>query len=177
MDMISRDLLEPVLASLKLHAHLAQYILFGVMVLEGIVLTTFIFSGAVLILAAGALVQNGTLNYTQVFLAIFTGFWVGDTINFMMGHKGEKWFRNLGVVKSRPGLLEKAEAFLMKWDVIAIFLSRFMGPSRPFVTFLAGTFHMRPFQFHAATVISTFLLTAGLLNAGMAGVELVKNWK
>jgi membrane protein DedA with SNARE-associated domain len=177
MDLISRELVEPMLAFMRTHASWAPLILFGIMLLEGIIFTTFIFSGTVVILAAGALIQNQTLSMTPVFLAIFTGFWVGDTINFMIGQTGEKWFRGLKVVKDRPEMLTKAEAFLIKWDVLAIFLSRFMGPSRPLVTFLAGTFHMRPYSFHAATVISTFLLTAGLLNAGITGVELLKNWK
>ena len=177
MDLISKDLIELMLAFLKTHSAWAPLILFGVMFLEGIILTTFIFSGVVFALATGALIKSGILPYGPVFFAIFMGFWVGDTINFMIGEKGERWFRNLSLVKSRPQMLEKAEAFLTKWDVLAIFFSRFMGPSRPFITFLAGTFHMRPLQFHAATIISTFILTALLLNAGMTGVELWKQWQ
>jgi membrane protein DedA with SNARE-associated domain len=177
MDLMARDLAEPMLAFLRTHAAFAPLILFGIMLLEGIIVTTFLFSGVVIILAAGALIQGGILPYGPVFIGIFAGFWMGDTINFMLGHRGERWFRNLGVVRSRPQLLTKAEALLVKWDWMAIAASRFLGPSRPFVTFLAGVFQMRPAVFHLTTIAATLLLTAGLLNAGMTGVQLWQGWK
>lgn len=177
MELFNRDMMEPILAFLRTHAGLAPLILFGIMLLEGIILTTFLFSGVVIVLASGALIQSGILPFAPVFFGIFLGFWIGDSINFMLGHKGEHWFRNLSIVRKRAHLLQKAEALILKWDWMAIFLSRFMGPSRPFVTFLAGTFHMRPSVFHGATILATLLLTAGLLNAGMTGVQLWQGWK
>jgi len=176
MELVQRDLIEPVLAFLRLHATWAPLILFGVMLLEGIIVTTFLFSGFVLGLAAGALIQGGVLAFMPVFLAIFFGFWVGDTINFIIGQKGENWFRNLAVMRSRAAMLAKAEALIQKWGGAAIFVSRFMGPIRPFVTFLAGTFHMPQAVFHGATILSTLLLTGGLLNAGMTGAQLWMQW-
>jgi membrane protein DedA with SNARE-associated domain len=172
MDLISRDLIQPMLEFMKLHAAWAPLILFGVMLLEGIILTTFLFSGVVIILASGALIKSGILPYGPVFLAIFTGFWVGDTINFMIGHRGEKWFHNLEMVKSRPKMLKKAEEMIKNWGAAAIFVSRFLGPSRPFVTFLAGALRLQPAAFHGATILATAILVWGLLNAGITGVEL-----
>ncbi len=177
MEMFGREVLEPVMAFLRAHAATAPLIIFGIMVLEGVILTTFLFSGTLMTLAAGALVQAGVLSYPHMFLAIFTGFWVGDTINFHLAHRGEGWFRNLGVVRSREDMLHRAEALIRKWGTAAIFISRFMGPSRPFVTFFAGVLRMPPTGFHVATILSTLLLTAGLLNAGMTGVELFERWK
>jgi membrane protein DedA with SNARE-associated domain len=177
LELVGRDVLEPMIGWLRTNAAYAPLILFGVMLLEGIVLTTFIFSGVVFVLAAGVLIKLDILSYRHVFLAIFTGFWVGDALNYHLAHKGEAWFRNLSMVRSRPAMLEKAEAFIGKWGLAAIFLSRFMGPSRAFVTFLAGALRMPPTGFHLATIVSTLLLTAGLLNAGMAGVELWEKFK
>jgi membrane protein DedA with SNARE-associated domain len=177
LELVGRDVLEPMVAFLRANSAYVPLILFGVMLLEGIVLTTFIFSGVVFCLAAGALIQTGALSYAPVFLAIFTGFWVGDTINFHLAHRGETWFRGLTVVRDRPHMLEKAEAFIKKWGLAAIFASRFMGPSRAFVTFLAGVLRMPPTGFHVATIVSTLILTAGLLNAGMAGVELWEKFR
>jgi membrane protein DedA with SNARE-associated domain len=172
MDVFSRDIMEPILAFMRLHAAWAPLILFSVMMLEGIILTTFLFSGVVIILATGALIKSGVLPYGPVYLAIFLGFWAGDTINFMIGQRGENWFRNLAMVKSRANLVEKAEGMIKNWGAAAIFVSRFLGPSRPFVTFLAGTFRLQSAAFHGATMLSTAILVWGLLNAGMTGVEL-----
>ncbi len=177
MDLLSKDMIEGVSAFMRTHALWAAPILFGIMVLEGIILTTFIFSGAVMILAAGALIQAGVLEYTSCFLAIFVGFWLGDWINYEIGRQGDPWFRNLGIVKSRPAMMQKAEKLIANYGVTAIFISRFMGPSRAFVTFLAGACHMRPKDFHLATLVSTFLLTYGLLNAGMTGLQLWDRFK
>lgn len=177
LELVGKEMVEPMIASLRANAAYAPLILFAVALLEGIILTTFLFSGVVFALAAGVLVKLEVLSYAHVFLAIFTGFWVGDTINFHLAHKGDAWFRGLKVVRDRPHLLEKAEAFIGRWGIAAIFLSRFMGPSRAFVTFFAGVLRMRPTGFHAATIVGTLLLTAGLLNAGMAGVELWERFR
>jgi undecaprenyl-diphosphatase len=177
LELVGRDVLEPMIGWLRANSAYAPLILFAVMLLEGIIVTTFIFSGVVFVVAAGVLIKLDVLNYPHVFLAIFAGFWVGDTINFHLAHKGERWFRNLGVVRSRPGTIEKAEAFILKWGVAAIFLSRFMGPSRAFVTFLAGALRMPSERFHLATILATLLLTAGLLNAGMAGVDIFERMR
>jgi membrane protein DedA with SNARE-associated domain len=172
LSMISRDVVEPMLALLRNHADWAPLIVLGIMVLEGVIVTTFLFSAVVVSLATGVLIHNGALPYGPMFLAIFTGFWIGDTINFMIGYRGDSWFRSLNAVKKRPKLVAKAEALIENWGWAAIFISRFMGPSRPFVTFLAGACHMRHLQFHIATAVSTLLLTWGLLNAGITGAEL-----
>jgi membrane protein DedA with SNARE-associated domain len=177
LETIGKDVLEPMISWLRTNGSYAPLILFGVTVLEGIVLTTFIFSGVVFVLAAGVLIKLGALDYTHVFLAIVTGFWVGDTINFHLAHRGENWFRNLSIIRNRPELLGKAEAFIQKWGLAAIFLSRFMGPGRAFVTFAAGVLRMPAQPFHLATILATLLLTAGLLNAGMTGVELWERYR
>jgi membrane protein DedA with SNARE-associated domain len=177
MELAGKEMLEAVMAFLTTHQRYAPLAIFGVMVLEGILFTTFIFSGSLITLAAGALIQNGTLPYGPVFVAIFTGFWCGDTLNYMIGRTFEDRMRAMNFVLRHQDKLNKAEAFLNKWDGSAIFLSRFMGPTRPFVTILAGAFRMRPAVFHGATVISTLLLTAGLLNAGAFGLQMLKGLK
>jgi membrane protein DedA with SNARE-associated domain len=81
------------------------------------------------------------------------------------------------MVKNRPELMGKAERLIANHGWMAIFISRFLGPSRPFVTFLAGTCRMAQMPFHVATAASTLLLTAGLLNAGITGVQLFEKFK
>jgi membrane protein DedA with SNARE-associated domain len=177
MDLIPREAMEGMMAFMRLHAAWGAPILFGVMLLEGILVTTFIFSGALMLVAAGGLIQAGVLSYPSVFAAVTAGFWLGDWINFEIGRRAEHWFRGLGMVKNRPELMGKAERLITRHGWAAIFISRFLGPSRPFVTFLAGTCRMDQGPFHIATAASTLLLTAGLLNAGMTGVQLFEKFK
>jgi len=171
-DLVSRESLQAIDAFMRAHAAWAAPILFGVMALEGVIVTTFIFSGALFIVMAGAMVQAGVLDYGQAFAAMALGFWLGDTINYELGLRAEHRIRGLGVVKSRPGLVARAEAMIARYGWMAIFASRFLGPLRPFVTLIAGACRMPRRPFHVATVISTLLLVAGLMNAGMVGVQL-----
>jgi len=177
LDILSKDAINGIMEFMRLHAAWGAPILFTVMLLEGIILTTFIFSGSLMIVAAGALVQAGLLPYPAAFLAIVFGYWLGDWINYEIGRRGEHWFRNLSIVRNRPGILEKAENLIARHGSAAIFISRFMGPTRPFVTFLAGACHMNSRAFHGATLLSTMLLAAGLLNAGMTGVQLWERFR
>jgi membrane protein DedA with SNARE-associated domain len=177
MDLVAKEALDGISAFMRTHAVWAGPILFAIMALEGVILTTFIFSGSLMILAAGALVQQGVLPLAPTFVAIVLGFWFGDWVNYEFGRRGEAWMRSFAIVQRNVALLDRAEAFLGKWDKASIFLSRFMGPLRPFVVFLAWPAGIRPGVFHAMTLLSTLLVTAGLLNAGMTGVQLFERWK
>jgi membrane protein DedA with SNARE-associated domain len=177
MDLVSREMLESITAFMRAHAAYGAPILFCIMVLEGVILTTFLFSGTVMILAAGALIQAGVLSAPHCFVAIVAGFWLGDWINFEMGRRSEQWLRGFGVVQRNAALLDRAEAFLKRFDKAAIFLSRFMGPLRPFVVFLAGPAGISSRTFHVMTFLSTLLVAAGLLNAGMTGAQVLERWK
>jgi membrane protein DedA with SNARE-associated domain len=177
MDLISKEMLDSVSGFMRANAVWAGPILFAIMALEGVILTTFIFSGALIIVAAGALIQQGALPLFPTFLAIVAGFWFGDWINYEFGRRGEAWMRSFGIVQRNAALLDRAEAFLGRWQRASIFLSRFMGPLRPFVVFLAGPAGIGPGVFHLMPLLSTLLVTAGLLNAGMTGVQLWERFK
>jgi membrane protein DedA with SNARE-associated domain len=177
IDLVPREAMEGMIAFMRTHAAYGPAMLFAIMLLEGVIVTTFIFSGTLMILAAGALIQAGILPYGVTFAAIVLGFWAGDWLNFALGHHREAWFRNLAMVRKREALVQRAEQMLTQWGGAAVFASRFMGPLRPFVTFLAGVFRVRPVIFHAATLACTILLTAGLLNAGMTGLQLLDRLK
>jgi len=177
LDLAGSGALAAVGDLLRMHAAWAAPILFAVMLLEGVVFTTFLLSGTLLALIAGGLIQAGFIGYPPVFAAIFLGFWVGDFINFELGRRGERWIRGLRAIEKRPDLVAKAENLIARHGWAAIFLSRFLGPTRPFVTLIAGACRMPSSAFHAATAASTALLVAGLLNAGMTGVDVWRQWK
>ena len=174
MDLLNVESLKAIEAFIRANAVWGAPLLFGVMVLEGLVFTTFIFSGTLFIVMAGVLIQAGVLGYLPVFAATCAGYWLGDWANCEFGRIAGPRMRELAVVKARTGLLAKAEGMLDRHGIAAIFISRFMGPLRPFVTLLAGTSGMPRITFHAVTLIATALLVAGLLNAGMTGVQFAR---
>jgi membrane protein DedA with SNARE-associated domain len=169
--------IEPMLALLQGNQQWVTSIVFVILVMEGVVFTTFIFSGTLLVLAVGLLIQNGTLAYWPMFIVIFLGFWVGDTLSFVMGSYGKPWLLKFPLISKRLTIIERAERLIKNYGMWAIILSRFMGPCRPFVTFLAGAFAMRQPIFHLATIAATLFLTFGLLNAGITGAQLWQGMK
>ncbi len=170
-------MIEPMIAMLRGNPQWTTFIIFAILTMEGVIFTTFIFSGTLLVLAVGALIQNGTFNYWTMFATVFLGFWFGDTLNYILGNRGKPWLLTFSIINKRPRLVERAERLITEYGIWAIVLSRFMGPSRPFVTFLAGAFGMRQSIFHLATIGATLLMTFGLLNAGITGLQLWKGLK
>jgi membrane protein DedA with SNARE-associated domain len=170
-------MIEPMVAMLRGNPQWTTLIIFAILTLEGVIFTTFIFSGTLLVLAVGALIQNGTLAYWPMFATIFMGFWFGDTLNYLLGNRGKNWLLKVPMIAKRKSMVDRAEKLIIDYDIWAIVLSRFMGPSRPFVTFLAGAFGMRQSVFHLATIAATLAITFGLLNAGITGLQLLKGLK
>ncbi|MGL5114168.1 MAG: DedA family protein [Beijerinckiaceae bacterium] len=172
LDVFGREALDPILAALRANPTLAIAALFGATAIEGVVLTTFFLSGTVLTVAAGAAIMAGSLDYAAAFGAIFAGFWFGDTANFVLGRHGKPWLEKRGMLAKQAVLLSRGEALVGRHGWLAMFLSRFMGPVRPFATLAAGALKMPALPFHAATVASTAILTYALLHAGMTGASL-----
>jgi membrane protein DedA with SNARE-associated domain len=170
-------MIEPMMALLRGNPQWTIFIIFAILTMEGVIFTTFIFSGTLLVLAVGALILNGTLAYWPMFATIFLGFWCGDTLNYMLGYRGKPWLMTLPLIRRHTAMVDRAERLIADYGIWAIVLSRFMGPSRPFVTFLAGAFGMRQPIFHLATIAATLALTFGLLNAGITGLQLWKGLK
>jgi membrane protein DedA with SNARE-associated domain len=168
-----RVLVQSALTLLEHYAAIAPGILFAAMLLEGVVLTTLVFSATLLMLAAGMLIHAGHLSFSPTFIAIFSGLWMGDAINYALARRGRGWFYRLRAVQKRKRLVERAEALLSRWGFIAVFSSRFMGPTRPFVTFLAGATQMSAVSFHIASAISTLLLTFLMLACGMRVAQML----
>jgi membrane protein DedA with SNARE-associated domain len=167
------SLVQSALMLLQQNAAVAPGILFTAMLLEGIVLTTFIFSATLLALAAGMLIQAGLLSFFPTSLAIFAGLWMGDAINYALARRGKDCFHLLRAVQQRKHLVQRAESLVSRWGFIAVFSSRFMGPSRPFVTFMAGVMKMSAVRFHIASATSTLLLTFVLLAGGMKAAQML----
>ncbi|MGL4637716.1 MAG: DedA family protein [Beijerinckiaceae bacterium] len=177
LEQASTLMIDPMLALLRNNQQWATFIIFMILVLEGVVFTTFIFSGSLLVLAVGVLISNGTFAYWPMFGTIFLGFWIGDTLNFILGNRGKPWLIKFPMINKHAKLIEAAERLISRYDIWAIVFSRFMGPTRPFVTFMAGAFGMRPAVFHIGTIAATLFLTFGLLNAGITGVQLWQGLK
>jgi len=132
----------------------------------GLVIMPFL-PGDSLLFAAGALSASlGAFNIWYLWILMVTAAFVGDTVNYWIGHTiGEKAFSMNNKFLKRE-YLEKAQAFYEKHGGKAIVLARFVPIVRTFAPFVAGVGKMNygkfiSFNFFGGLTWVTAFLMAG----------------
>ncbi|MBX4205703.1 DedA family protein [Candidatus Microgenomates bacterium] len=141
-------------------------ILFAVIFMEtGLVVTPFL-PGDSLIFAAGALAGGKALNIVLLFGILLAAAFVGDTVNYWIGHFiGPKVFEaNHKLLKKE--YLEKAQKFYEKHGGKAIVLARFVPIVRTFAPFVAGIGQMSYPHFLMFNLLGGFLWVSLFLFTG-----------
>lgn len=107
--------------------------------LETFAFIGLVFPGMVLILSLGFLTSKGVFSFWILALVIFLGSFAGDIASFYLGGKGggflqkKKW---RFIFKKE--YLERGKKFFARHGGKSVIISKFMGPVRPVVPFVAG---------------------------------------
>lgn len=138
-------------------------LLFGVVFMEtGFVVTPFL-PGDSLLFASGALSVTGGLNIWLVYGLMFLAAFLGDTVNYWIGHfVGPKIFdKETGLAKDnrfiKKEYLIKTQKFYDKHGNLTIILARFVPIVRTFAPFVAGIANMSYRHFITYNIIGGFL--------------------
>ena len=118
------------------------------------------------LVAIGALIGSGELNFWPIWVAGALGAAFGDWLSYWIGFKLGPPVAHIWPLSRHPDLLPKGEAFVKRWGVLAIFIGRFFGPLRASVPLVAGIFRMPFLQFQIANFTSAFVWAAALLTLG-----------
>jgi membrane protein DedA with SNARE-associated domain len=137
--------------------------------------------GETVLIAAGALVHRGVLDFGDtLFFGIF-GAVVGSQIGYWVGRFGGhpfvlRWGRYLFITRERLG---HAEAFFDRHGGSAVFLSRFVVGLRVFGALVAGTSRMPWGKFALYNVLGGTIWATAALSLGYflwASISLVEHW-
>ena len=100
-----------------------------------------VFPGGTLIYLAGFFAAQGYFKVTDVFIFATIGAIVGDYSGYALGRWGGKWIEAKNIVK--PKYMKKGQDFFIKYGAKSIFWGRFIGATRAFIPFIAGTAKMK----------------------------------
>jgi membrane-associated protein len=116
--------------------------------------------GDSLLFAAGAFCAKPEtgLNVHSMALLLFIAAFLGDTLNYWVGHKiGPAVFKREDSIWLRKKHLDRAHEFFEKYGGRAVILARFVPIVRTFVPFVAGVGAMTYSRFLAYNLIGGFI--------------------
>ena len=171
---------------LHLDVHLGQLIaaygavtyaiLFTVIFVEtGLVITPFL-PGDSLLFAAGAFAALGSFNIFFLWLFLVFSAFLGDTVNYWIGHfLGEKLLEN-PAVPIKKSHIEKTQRFFAKHGGKTIILARFVPIVRTCAPFVAGIGRMSYRRFLSFNLVGgaawvTLFVFAGFFFGNIPGVR------
>jgi membrane protein DedA with SNARE-associated domain len=134
-----------------------------------VVVGTFI-PGVALVIFVGVLVSQGLYDMVDMIMCISVGAMLGDAASYLTGTYGTQLFKGKATLL-KPALLHRGKAFLQKYGNKGVLLSRFFGPLRGVVPFIAGVTRMHSLSFFLWDALSciawaTILILIGYYSGG-----------
>ena len=100
-----------------------------------------VFPGGTLIYLAGIFAAQGYFKVTDVIIFATLGAIIGDYSGYALGRWGGKWLSDKNIIKAK--YMDKGHDFFDKYGAKSVFWGRFIGATRAFVPFTAGTAKMK----------------------------------
>jgi membrane protein DedA with SNARE-associated domain len=160
------DIVQQTIDFVRAHAEWAPPIVFVLAFAESLAFISLLVPAWGALVAMGALIKSGGLNFAPVWIAGALGAACGDWLSYWVGLKLEHGVANIWPLSRHPNLIPTGEAFVKKWGVLGIFIGRFFGPLRASVPLVAGIFEMPYWRFQFANFFSAFVWAAVLLTLG-----------
>jgi membrane protein DedA with SNARE-associated domain len=156
------------------HSEWAAPIVFGLAFGESLAFISLLVPAWAALVAMGALIKTGGLDFWPIWIAGSVGAACGDWLSYWIGLKLEYSVQHIWPLSRHPDLIPRGERFVKRWGVLAIFIGRFFGPLRASVPLVAGIFEMPHWRFQLANFSSAFVWAAVLLTLGDGILFLVK---
>jgi membrane protein DedA with SNARE-associated domain len=157
------------------HAAWAPPVVFVLAFMESLAFISLLVPAWGALVALGALIKSGGLEFWPVWIAGSLGAACGDWLSYWVGLKLEYSVAHMWPLSRHPNLIPRGEAFVKEWGIPGIFIGRFFGPLRASVPLVAGIFEMPYWRFQFANFSSAFVWAAVLLTIGDV-ISWTVNW-
>jgi membrane protein DedA with SNARE-associated domain len=118
------------------------------------------------LVAIGAMLGPGQINFWPVWIAAAVGASLGDWLSYWFGYHFKDRVAEMWPLSRHPDLLPRGQAFVLRWGIPSIYIGRFFGPLRATVPLAAGIFEMPYWRFQIANWTSALIWSAVLLVFG-----------
>jgi membrane protein DedA with SNARE-associated domain len=160
------DLAQPLLDFIKAHQDWAIAVMFITAFGESFAFLSLLFPGTTLLIAAGTLMQTGSLPYMPVLVGAIVGAVLGDSVSYWLGRRFGGGIARMWPFSRNPDLLPSGIRFFEKHGGKSVFIGRFFGPVRAVIPLAAGVLQMPRGWFWFANVTSALVWAPMLLFAG-----------
>lgn len=122
----------------------------------------------IIIVLAGSLIVNGTINFFIALVFSTLGSEIGFMVLYYIGLQTDKKIIRAGKLKFiSPEAVIKAERWFVKYGYALILFNRFLSGIRPVISFFAGLAELNVKQTFILSSISAFAWNAFLLGLGI----------
>lgn len=165
--------MQALIEALSQHPTLALGAVFAGALLESVAVVGFVVPGSLMVFGGGVLIGLQVLGPGWTALAAIAGAALGDGFNYWLGRHYQDRLRHVWPLRSRPELLDRAQAHFVQNGGKSVFLGRFIGPLRAIVPVVAGMSNMSALRFTVVNVLSavawavTHLVPGALFGASL----------
>jgi undecaprenyl-diphosphatase len=140
---------------------------------ESLVFVSFFVPASAFFLAIAALEGAAGNPLLPILIAGAAGCFAGDMTSYLIGHRFKGNIEGHWPFTKYPHWLSDTKALFQRRGVYAIFISKFVGPLRPVVPFVAGAMHMPLASFTGASIFSSTIWSMSFLMPSYYGIMLL----
>ena len=149
------------------HALLVYVIAFGAATLEAVAIVGLIVPGAGTIVALGALIPSGAIDFWVLSGVASVGALLGDSISYWIGWRYRAHIEAIWPFSRYPQAFTAGQKFFHAHGGKSVFLGRYVGPVRGTVPLIAGMARMKLGRFFFASVLSAVTWSPAHILPGM----------
>ncbi|MBR9884107.1 MAG: DedA family protein, partial [Oceanospirillales bacterium] len=134
--------------------------------LESVAFVGIVVPGIALLFALSALAGSQALPLHPLLIAGFLGALIGDQSSFLLGRFAAPWLERRWPLNRYPQLQARGLQFFNRYGGLSVVIGRFVGPFRPLMPFVAGSYRMSPLRFSLFNTLSAIAWSPAYLLPG-----------